>query len=267
MKTRLDVSTVFGLLLGFVAVFGSFLLEGGTMGALLLIPAMVIVFGGTIAAAMIGTSTKNMLTVPTLLRLAIFVPTYDVKRAIDDLVRYSSVARRDGLLSLEKDIDRIPEAFMQKFLRYAIDGTDPDMLREITQTELEGIADRHARGAMLFSKMGGYSPTMGIIGTVMGLILVMGNLSNAAELGPSIAVAFMATFYGVSSANLIMLPIGKKMALVAKEETQIGLVIVEGLVSIQSGDNPRVVQEKLKSYIDEGMWAQLRVKAPAKEAK
>ena len=250
MKTRLDVSTVFGLLLGFVAVFGSFLLEGGTMGALLLIPAMVIVFGGTIAAAMIGTSTKNMLTVPTLLRLAIFVPTYDVKRAIDDLVRYSSVARRDGLLSLEKDIDRIPEAFMQKFLRYAIDGTDPDMLREITQTELEGIADRHARGAMLFSKMGGYSPTMGIIGTVMGLITTLASAGSEPDLLiRHIATAFVATLWGVFMANIVWLPIADKLRHVHAEENLFLEVIAEGVQSIQAGEIPSIIKAKLNSKL------------------
>ncbi len=250
MKTKFDISTVSGLLLGVAAIFGSFILEGGTVGALILLPAMVIVFGGTIAAAMIGTSTRKFMTIPRLLALTIWPPDFEIKQAIADIVRFSSVARRDGLLSLEKELERVRNPFMMKFLRYAVDGTDPEVLREIIDAELSGVADRHAQGAALFQKMGGYSPTMGIIGTVMGLIATLASAGDDPNtLIRHIASAFIATLWGVFMANIVWLPIADKLRHVHAEENLLMEVITDGVLSIQAGDIPSVIKAKLNSKL------------------
>ncbi len=252
MKSRIDISTVGGLILGFGAIFGSFLLEGGTMGALLLGPAMIIVFGGTIAAAMIGTTSERMRTVPFLIKLSMVPPQFEVKQAIEDLVRYASISRRDGLLSLEKELHRVENAFMRKFLRHAIDGTDPEVLQEIVNTELDAIAERHAQGANLFVKMGGYSPTMGIIGTVMGLITTLASAGSEPDmLIRHIATAFVATLWGVFMANLVWLPIADKLKYIHSQEAVYLEIITDGVMAIQAGEIPSVIKAKLNSKLPE----------------
>lgn len=250
MKTKVDIATVGGLTLGFAAIFGSFIFEGGTLGALLLGPAMLVVFGGTIAAAMIGTSSERMRTLPVLLRLSVLTPLYDYKAAIDDLVRFSSVARRDGLLSLEKELPKVDNPFMKKFLRYAIDGTDPEVLEEIAHTELDGVAERHAQGAGLFMKMGGYSPTMGIIGTVLGLITTLAAAGSEPEmLIRHIATAFVATLWGVFMANIVWLPIADKLKHIHLQEALFLEIITDGVMAIQAGEIPSVIKAKLNSKL------------------
>lgn len=250
MKTKIDIASIGGLVLGFGAVFGSFLFEGGTMGALLIGPAMLIVFGGTLAAVMIGTSYERMRLVPRLIRLSIVTPQYNYKSAIEDLVRFSSIARRDGLLSLEKELGRVTEPFMRKFLRYAIDGTDPEVLEEIAYTELDGVAERHAQGASLFLKMGGYSPTMGIIGTVMGLITTLAAAGAEPDmLIRHIATAFVATLWGVFMANIVWLPIADKLKHIHLQEALFLEIITDGVLAIQAGEIPSVIKAKLNSKL------------------
>jgi chemotaxis protein MotA len=250
MKRPLDKATVIGLALGLVAIFGSFLYEEGKMAGLLLPAAMLIVFAGTFAAALIGTSLKTFLSMGTMFRLVLFPPQFAVRDAIATIVRFSTIARKDGLLALEKELGGIDNKFMQKILRLAIDGTEPETLRLLAETEVNYVAERHAQGAALFQKMGGYSPTMGIIGTVMGLIAT---LSKAGEdpdtLIRSIASAFVATLWGVFMANLVWLPIADKLKHIHNEEYFYMDMIVEGILGIQAGEVPSVIKAKLNSML------------------
>ena len=253
MKRNLDIATILGLVVGVGAIFGSFLWEDGKIAGLLLPAAMLIVFAGTFAAALIGTSLSTFLNIGTLIRLVLFPPQFAVKESIATIVRFSTIARKDGLLALERELGGVDNKFMQKILRLAIDGTEPETLRLLAETEVNYVTERHAQGAALFQKMGGYSPTMGIIGTVMGLIAT---LSKAGEdpdtLIRSIASAFVATLWGVFMANLVWLPIADKLKHIHNEEYFSMDLIVEGVLAIQAGEVPSVIKAKLNSMLPAG---------------
>jgi len=250
MKRSFDIATAGGLMLGVIAIFGSFMLEGGSMGALILLPAMMIVFFGTFAAAIIGTSLKNFLQVGAMIRLALFPPSFEVKETIDSIVRFSTVARKEGLLALEKELGKVTNAFMKKILRFAIDGTEPEVLRALAETEVSYVGERHSRTAAIFQKMGGYSPTMGIIGTVMGLIATLASAGEDANiLIRHIASAFIATLWGVFMANIVWLPIADKLKHIHDEEYLYMDMIVEGVLAIQAGEVPSVIKAKLNSML------------------
>ena len=245
-----EFGTIAGLILGLVSIFGSFLLEGGTLGALILIPAMMIVFGGTIATAMIGSPAKIFFRIPKLIKLALIPPKYDIVGTIEAIVNYAVVARKDGILALEKEVNNVSHPFLKKILRLAIDGTDPETIREIADVEISYIEERHNANAGVFTKMGGYAPTMGIIGTVMGLI---STLANAGEdpnvLIRHIASAFIATLWGVFSANIIYLPIADRLKSIHAEEKILLEIIVEGVLAIQAGEVPSIIKTKLYSML------------------
>ncbi len=250
MKRSFDISTIGGILLGVFSIFGSFILEGGTAGALILIPAMTIVFGGTLAAGIIGTSLRNFLKLGKLVLLTIRPPSFKIEQSIDDLVRYATIARREGLLSLEKEVNQISYPFLKKILRMAVDGTERDVIRSISEMEVHYLAERHSQGAGLFQKMGGYSPTMGIIGTVMGLIATLAAAGeDPNELIRHIASAFIATLWGVLMANLIWLPLADKLRHYHNEERLFMEMNLEGALAIQIGETPSVIRAKLNSML------------------
>ncbi|HUI64439.1 MAG TPA: MotA/TolQ/ExbB proton channel family protein [Bacteroidota bacterium] len=250
MKRSFDIATASGLALGVIAIFGSFMLEGGSMGALILLPAMTIVFLGTFAASMIGASLTQFLGIGRMIKLALFPPSYEVKETIESIVRFSTVARKEGLLALEKELGKVSNAFMKKILRFAIDGTEPEVLRALAETEVNYVGERHARSAAVFQKMGGYSPTMGIIGTVMGLIATLASAGEDANiLIRHIASAFIATLWGVFMANIVWLPIADKLKFIHDQEYLFMDMIVEGVLSIQAGEVPSVIKAKLNSML------------------
>jgi chemotaxis protein MotA len=250
MQSRWDVGTVIGLVMGFLVVFGSFVLEGGQFGALLLLPAMLIVFGGTLAAAMIGTSLGNIGKMFKLVGLAVRPPIQNVRESIDSIVFCSTVARREGLFAVEKYVDTMTQPFLQKIMRLMIDGIDPQSLRGLGETEIHYVGDRHEKHAAIFHKMGGYSPTMGIIGTVMGLIATLAAAGEDPEtLIRHIASAFIATLWGVFMANLVWLPIHDKLKRVHDEEHLHLEMMLEGVLSIQSGEVPSVIKAKLEGML------------------
>jgi chemotaxis protein MotA len=238
------------LVLGVGCIFGSFALEGGKVGALVLLPAMLIVFGGTFAAATIGSSLKSIGNIGKLISLTIRPPRYDSKGTIDALVQYSTTSRKEGLLSLERVLEDVEDNFMKKSMRLVIDGIDPENLRTLTEAEMQYVSDRHAKGAALFQRMGGYSPTMGIIGTVMGLIATLANAGgDPDELIRHIASAFIATLWGVFTANLVWLPIADKLKSIHEEEHLHMDMILEGILGIQSGEVPSVIRAKLNCML------------------
>ncbi len=239
-----------GFILGILSVFGAFILEGGSLSALFLIPPIIIVFGGTFAAVIIGFGFENFLKIFQLIKIAYFPKTYNQQEIIDTLVKLSFKARKEGLLSIESEINNIDFFFCRKLLRNAIDGTDPEMLMELAEVEMKAIQDRHNQNIFIFTKMGGYAPTMGILGTVMGLIMALSQAgSEPTVLIKSIATAFIATLWGVFSANLIWLPIADRLKKCHQDEKQLMLLSLQGVIAIQSGDIPILVKSRLISML------------------
>lgn len=235
-----------GIALGALFIFGSFLLEGGSAGSLFLIPPLVIVIGGTLAATAIGASFQEILKMPAYFGVAMRaapLPTIDL---ISFLVRMASLARRDGVLAIERRMDEVPHPFLRKLFRLAIDGADPETLRAAAETEIGYMEQRHRRVAQLFTKAGGYSPTMGIIGTVMGLISTLASAgNNPNELIHHIASAFIATLWGIFMANIIWLPVADKLKALHEEEVASLELMIDGVTAIQSGENPSVIRSQL----------------------
>ncbi len=250
MKRTIEIGTIAGLLFGLVAIFGSFMMEGGNFGALVMIPAMTIVFGGTFATAMIGTSFKQFSQIWKYALIAFMPPKHDVEKLIETIVRYATIARKDGLLVLEKELNTAQHAFLKKMLRFAIDGTDPQTMRAVAEAEMGFLNERHSSNALVFQKMGGYAPTMGIIGTVMGLIVTLANAGgNPNDLIHHIASAFIATLWGIFTANIIWLPIADKLKTIHSEESLVMEVTLEGVLSLQAGEIPAIVKAKLRSML------------------
>lgn len=224
-------------------------MEGGKLLSLLNLPASIIVFGGTIAAVMVSFPIHRIGAIPALTRRAMIQQNYNMEEMVKSLIAFAEKARREGLLALENDIQNSDNDFLKKGLQLIVDGTDPDLIRSILETELVFMEKELEERAAVFDSAGGYAPTLGIMGTVMGLVNVLNNLSEPAELGHSIATAFIATLYGVASANLFWLPVGTKLKIKAREEILLYELILEGILSIQAGNNPRILEEKLRSFI------------------
>jgi chemotaxis protein MotA len=250
MKKSLEIGTVGGLVLGMGSIFGSFMLEGGKMGALILPPAMVIVFGGTLGAAMVSSEFKTILNLHKFILIAVMPPKENVNELIEQIVGYATTVRKHSLLSLEKELPKIEHPFLRRILSFAIDGMDPATIRTVAETELNYVGERHTAGMTVFNKMGGYSPTMGVIGTVMGLISTLaGAGGDANELIHHIASAFIATLWGVFMANLVYLPMADKLKVIHGEENMSMELMIEGVLSIQSGEAPAITRAKLESML------------------
>lgn len=248
----MDIATVVGLVLGFVALIAAFVMEGGSPLALIGISAGMIVFGGTIGAVLISFPMSKLRNVGSLFKLAFTDKSEDPLKLIDELVSLANTARREGILSLEERVETYDDQFFKNGIRLVVDGVDPELARGIMETELMYIESRHETGAAIFEAAGGYAPTMGIIGTVMGLIHVLGNLTDVNKLGPLIATAFIATLYGVGSANLLWLPIANKLKQKSKAEVLTRELMLEGILSIQAGENPTILAQKLRVFLAPG---------------
>ncbi len=245
----MDIATILGLVLGIGSLIVSFLMEGGHLSALVQIPAMILVIVGTFGAAAITTSVKSLTNIPSLLKIAFFEAPMDTRQLIDLISDLAQKARKNGLLSLEKDLDKIKEPFLKKAIQLAIDGFETNKIREILEIEMAYMEERHKAGAMFFNKLGGFSPTLGIMGTVLGLIHALGNMESSSNMASAIASAFIATLWGVAMANLIYLPISDKLKHKHQSEALYLEIITEGVISLAMGDNPRVIRMKLISFL------------------
>jgi chemotaxis protein MotA len=252
----MDPSLIIGVVLAVVAIVGSVTMEGGNIAAIFLIPPMVLVFGGTIGAAVAGGIMRDAKSLPKQLVRAFTAKTPVPDAAVETLVRLAGRARREGLLALEEEAAAIDDDFLKRGLQLAIDGTDAEEVAIILSAEVETkrAADRAA--AKLFADMGGYAPTIGIIGTVLGLVKVLGHLSAPSKLGAEIASAFVATLWGVMSANVFWLPLASRLKRVSQAECEQMEVVIEGILAIQAGANPRLVEQKLQSLIPNGSGKQ-----------
>jgi chemotaxis protein MotA len=246
----MDVLSLIGIILAFVAIIGGNYLEGGHLGALLNGPAALIVLGGTLAASMLQTPMSAFKRATQIFIWILFPPRIDMAGGIDRVVGWSFTARKDGLLGLETIADTEPDAYSRKGLQLLVDGAEPEAIRGILEVDFITQESRDIQAAKVFESMGGYAPTVGIIGAVMGLIHVMGNLADPTQLGSGIAVAFVATIYGVASANLILLPVANKLKAVAVQQSRYREMLLEGLLSIAEGENPRSIELKLQGYME-----------------
>lgn len=245
----MDLGTIIGLLCAFGALGASVLMEHGSLRALVSMPALVIVFGGTLGATLVSVPLKDFMRMPGLLKLAFFPHAFNHAGTAKEIVRLAGVARRKGLLQLESEIAEQKDAFLTKGLALVIDGTDAEMIRETMETEIMAMEARHKAGVKIFTLMGGLAPTLGVTGTVMGLVNMLAKVNDPASMGSSIATAFLATLYGVAAANLLCLPIASKLAARSEEETHMCDILLEGLMSVQAGLSPMVIEERLKSFL------------------
>ncbi|WP_312937242.1 flagellar motor protein [Pseudomonas sp.] len=246
----MDVLSLIGLILAFVAIVGGNFLEGGHAGALINGPAALIVLGGTLAAALLQSPLSAFKRAMQILRWILFPPRIDLAGGIDRVVNWSLTARKEGLLGLESVADIEPDPYARKGLQLLVDGAEPEAVRSILEVDFLTQESRDLQAAKVFECMGGYAPTIGIIGAVMGLIHVMGNLADPAQLGSGIAVAFVATIYGVASANLILLPVANKLKALVMRQSRYREMLLEGLLSIAEGENPRSIELKLQGFME-----------------
>jgi chemotaxis protein MotA len=247
----MDKSTLIGLVMGIGAVLGGQALEGGSVHSIMQFTAAVIVFGGTFGAVFLSYPFLDVLGAFKGLRTIIREPLKDPSEIITQISKYANKARREGILSLEKEMKNISDPFLSKALNMAVDGIEPNTIREAMETELEYMDEHGKVHSKVFKAAGGYAPTIGILGAVLGLIHVMENLNDPSKLGSGIAVAFVATVYGVGSANLWFLPIASKMEVRHRHDMIINEMMLEGVVSVATGENPRLIEEKLKSFLSE----------------
>jgi chemotaxis protein MotA len=247
----MDKATLIGFVLGIGAIVGGQVMEGGTIHSIIQLTAAVIVFGGTFGAVFISFPFHEVVGAFRGIKHIIKESPQDPYKIIKQITSYTNKARKEGILSLEKEVKNVEDPFLKKSLTMAVDGVEPNMIREVMEKELEYI-DEHGKGkSKVFKSAGGYAPTIGILGAVLGLIQVMENLNDPSKLGAGIATAFVATVYGVGSANLLFLPIASKLELRHRHEMIIKEMILEGIVSVSMGENPRLIEEKLVSFLSE----------------
>jgi chemotaxis protein MotA len=245
----MDVISLIGLVLGVSAIVVGQLLEGGHIGSLLQPTAFFIVIGGTTGAVMLQSPISVFFMGVRMSKWVFLPPVLAPNRLIEQTAQWSQIARKEGLLALEAQVETLADPFMRKGLQLLVDGAEPDRLRDVLDVEINSFEDRMKMGARVWESAGGYAPTIGILGAVLGLIQVMENLSDPSKLGAGIAVAFVATIYGVGSANLIFLPVSKKLMANISRMVLMREMFVDGLVGIANGDNPRVIESRLQGYL------------------
>lgn len=246
----LDVLTLIGVTLAVAAILGGNWLEGGQVSALMQLTAFVIVIGGTLGAVLIQTPMSDFRLAFSRVVWVFVRPSYPREALLEKSLGWSRMARRDGLLAIEKEVAKEQDPLTRKALQLLVDGLEPEDIRAVMDVEIDNAMAIDARAARVFDAMGGYSPTIGIIGAVLGLIHVMDNLSDPTELGAGIAVAFVATIYGVGFANLFFLPIANKLKAISGDQASYHEMVADGIAMIADGDNPQVILNKLEGYLD-----------------
>ena len=246
----MDIATISGLVLAITVIITALILDGGSPAELFAAPAAIIlIFGGSIGATIITTPLKTALKLPIFIMQAFKTNKFDAKGDIELLTKLADKARREGLLALEEDSRKINDKFLKKGIMMIVDGVEPEQVSAILETTVDQMKTRHKQGIGFFTAAGAFAPTFGIIGTVMGLISVLKQLDNPSALGEAIASAFLATLWGLLTANLIYLPVAGKLKSKSEEEAQNRYMQLEGIISIQAGENPRIVRDKLTAYL------------------
>lgn len=247
-KTKIDISSILGIAVALVAIMGGQMLEGGHVGALMQFAAFVIVVGGTVGAVLLQSPVRTLISGIKMSKWVFYPPVKPYQILIGQLVSWSYLSKQEGFLVLEAHADTVTDPLIKKGLQLIADGSKPEKLREILEIEVGTEVSFQRQSAKIWEAAGGYAPTIGILGAVLGLIHVMENLSDPSLLGPGIAVAFVATIYGVGLANLLFLPVASKLKTVINEQLVMREALVDGLVAIANGENPREIESRLMSY-------------------
>jgi len=248
VQRRLDLSTIIGILSGIVLVMYA-IYNGGTIRSYIEFNAVLITMGGTLAATFASYPLSKIGRLKDVLKVALTERPLDASNVIKTIIGLAETARREGLLALEDAASQLDDEFMRKGILLIVDGTDPDLVRNIMETELAFLEERHSEGQGIFETMGSFAPAFGLLGTVVGLINMLTELDNPDSIGAGMAVALVTTFYGSFLANVIFLPLASKLKLRSSEEILLKEVMIEGILSIQAGENPRIIEEKLKAFL------------------
>ncbi len=248
----MDIATIIGLVMGtgllLWAIMGKADLSAFADGG-----SVAIVLGGAASAVLVAFPLKNVLGMMKVLKKTLLTKSQDPNALIADMVKYAEVARRDGILALENVTGDITDPFLVSGIQMAVDGTDPDLIENIMMSDLDAVEARHADGKSIMESIGRYAPAFGMIGTLVGLVIMLGNMEDPSSIGPAMAVALLTTMYGAVVANLVALPLADKLAIRSREEVFIKMIIIKAVMAIQSGDNPRIVEQKLKTFLPVGM--------------
>lgn len=244
----MDLATLIGIVLGFSLVIISILMGSG-LGLFINIPSAMIVFGGTMAATMIRHPLNEVIGMMKVVKHAFFTKVWSPEKIIERFLDFADKARKEGILALEADLPSVDDPFFAKGLQLAIDGMEPDAIREILETEIEYLQERHQSGAEILDTMGTFFPAMGMIGTLIGLIQMLQTMNDPSTIGPAMAVALITTFYGAIGANLVCLPMAGKLRARSKEETLVKEMIIVGIIGLANGENPRILEQKLHSFL------------------
>ncbi|MBN1649374.1 MAG: motility protein A [Spirochaetales bacterium] len=245
----MDLATIIGVIAGFAFLFFGIIDGGGSMSSYLQLASVLITMGGSFAALMVANPLSRTLGIMKYFGIALRTFNYEEEKIISTLVNFSERARREGLLALEDDLEEVEDQFMKKGIQLVVDGTDPEIIKNLLFNELNQLQERHQKGVQLFSQWGFYAPAFGMIGTLIGLIAMLANLNDSDSIGSGMATALITTLYGAIFANLVFIPISKKLEDKDKAETLVREIMIEGILSIQSGDNPRILETKLVSFL------------------
>lgn len=244
----MDIATVLGVVSAFGLVLTAILMGGG-LTLFINIPSLMIVVGGTLGTTMINYPLKDVLGVVKVVKNVFFSKLVSTGNIIKQFGEFANKARREGILSLESEIKSVEEEFLQKGIQLSIDGLEPNSIREILETEISSIEDRHKLGAEIFTTMGTYAPALGMVGTLIGLVQMLQTMSDPSSIGPAMAVALLTTFYGAVMANIVCIPIAGKLRTRSTEEVLVKEMIIEGVICLSNGENPRIVEQKLMAFL------------------
>ncbi len=244
----MDIATIVGVILGLLLILAAIVL-GGSIGAYIDIPSVVMVVGGGIAATVASFPIAHLLKFPKIFAQTLRTESTDPRTLIKDMVRFAEVARRDGILALESLTSDMKDPLLVTGVKMAIDGTDPELIQQIMDQDLENTLTRHSAGKGILDALGRYAPAFGMIGTLVGLVAMLANMEDPSTIGAGMAVALLTTLYGAIMANVFCLPLADKLAFRNEQEYLLKSIIIKGVMSIQSGDNPRVVEQKLKTFL------------------
>lgn len=251
----MDITTIVGLIAGFTLIVMG-ILNGGDIASFIDTPSMLIVLGGTFSAVLVNYPLAHVVGMVGVMKKAFLWKSIPPTELIEKIVGFAETARREGILALEQAVQEVDDAFMGAGIRLAVDGTEPELIQTILETELSFVDERHKSGAGIFEYMGTTSPAFGMVGTLVGLVIMLKNLDDPSAIGPGMALALITTFYGAVTANLVFIPIAGKLKVRSAEESLQKRMIMEGIMSIQSGDNPRIVEQKLNVFIAPNMRSQ-----------
>ncbi|SMC19327.1 chemotaxis protein MotA [Desulfacinum hydrothermale DSM 13146] len=244
----MDIATVVGIVSAFALVIISIMMGGG-LGLFINIPSLLIVVGGTMGATLVNYPLADVLGVFKVVKNVFFTKVWSTQEVVDRFVDFANKSRREGILALEAEVPTLDDEFMVKGLQLTIDGMEPDSIREILETEIEYLEERHKLGAEILTTMATFFPALGMIGTLIGLVQMLATMDDPSTIGPSMAVALLTTFYGAVAANLVCLPMAGKLKKRSQEETLVKEMVISGIVSVANGENPRVIEQKLHSFV------------------